>query len=61
MPEHRIRMLLADVDGHAVEVGTERGTATVLTYAADRAELEVLRRRKHPLLRPPAFRATRAR
>ena len=59
--EHVAAALLADVDGHAVEVDAERGTATVLTYAADRADLEVLRRRKHPLLRPPAFRATRAR
>ncbi len=59
--EHVGAALLADVDGHAVEIAPERGAVIALTYAADRAELEALRRRKHPLLRPPVFRATRAR
>jgi len=59
--EHVAAALLADVDGHAVEVVPERGAVTALTYAADRPALEALRRRKHPLLRPPTFRATRAR
>ena len=59
--EHVAVALLVDVDGHAFEIEPERGAATVLTYVADRAELEALRRRKHPLLRPPALRAMRAR
>lgn len=59
--EHVAAALLADVDGHAIEITPERGAVVALTYAADRAELEALRRRKHPLLRPPVFRATRAR
>ena len=59
--EHVAAALLTDVDGHAIEITPERGAVVALTYAADRAELEALRRRKHPLLRPPVFRATRAR
>lgn len=59
--EHVAAALLVDVDGHTVAIEPERGAVTVLTYAADRAELEALRRRKHPLLRPPLFRATRPR
>jgi hypothetical protein len=59
--EHLAAALLVDVDGHAMSIEPERGAVTVMTSAADRAELEALRRRKHPLLRPPAFRATRAR
>ena len=59
--EHVAAALLIDVDGHAFDIEPEHGAVTVLTYAGDRAELEALRRRKHPLLRPPALRAMRAR
>ena len=59
--DHVAAALLLDVDGHALAIVPERGAVTVLTYAADRPALEALRRRKHPLLRPPALRATRAR
>ncbi len=59
--DHVAAAILVDVDGGAVTVEPERGAVTALTYPADRAGLEALRRRKHPLLRPPVFRAMRAR
>jgi hypothetical protein len=59
--EHVAVALLVDVDARKAAIEPERGAVTVLTYPPDRAGLEALRRRKHPLLRPPTFRATRAR
>jgi len=59
--EHVVAALLVDVDARTAAIEPERGSVTVLTCPADRAGLEALRRRKHPLLRPPTFRATRAR
>lgn len=59
--DHLAAALLLDVDGHERRIAPERGRVTVLTSTADRPALEALRRRKHPLLRPPTFRATRAR
>jgi hypothetical protein len=58
--EYLCAVLMLDIDGHALDITPERGALTVLTYAADRPELEALRRRKHPLLRSPALRARRA-
>ena len=58
--EHLCAVLMLDIDGHSLGIVPERGELTVLTYAADRPALELLRRRKHPLLRSPALRALRA-
>ena len=59
--DHVAAAMLLDVDGGTLAIVPERGAVTVLTYPADRVALEALRRRKHPLLRPPALRAMRAR
>ena len=58
--EHLCAVLMLDMDGHTLGIVPERGELTVLTNAADRPALELLRRRKHPLLRSPALRALRA-
>jgi hypothetical protein len=59
--EHLVAVIMLDIEGHTLSIVPERGTLTVLTYPGDRSALDALRRRKHPLLRPPALRALRSR
>jgi hypothetical protein len=54
--DHLVGVLLPDVDGSALGITPARGTLTVLTYPADRLQIDLLRRRRHPLLRNAAYR-----
>ena len=49
--DHLVAVLLPNVDAHTLRVAPLRGEVTPLTYAADRAAIEALRKREHPLLR----------
>jgi hypothetical protein len=49
--DHLVAVLLPNVDAHALRVNVLRGEVTALTHAADRAAIESLRKREHPLLR----------
>lgn len=58
--DHLVGVLLPDVDGTAMDLTPSRGGVTVLAYPADHAQIDLLRRRRHPLLRNAAYRAQRA-
>ena len=55
--DHLVGVLLPDVDGASLGITPARGNLIVLTYPADRAQIDLLRRRRHPLLRNAAYRA----
>lgn len=54
--DHLVGVLLRDVDARTARVMPERGLVTALTFPEDRAALEALRRRRHPLLRKSGYR-----
>lgn len=54
--DHLVGVLLRDVDARTARIVPERGLVTALTFPEDRAALEALRRRRHPLLRKSVYR-----
>lgn len=54
--EHLAGVLLPDIEAEGMNIEPERGRTAVLGYPRDREAIDVLRRRKHPWLRPPAYR-----
>ena len=52
---HLAAVLLSDIDARELDLRAPRGDTRALTFPDDRAEIEALRRRRHPWLRlPPA-------
>ena len=52
---HLAAVLLSDIDARELDLRAPRGETRALTFPDDRAEIEALRRRRHPWLRlPPA-------
>jgi hypothetical protein len=54
--EHLVGVLMPDTDAASLHMTVSRGSVTALTYPADREQIELLRRRRHPLLRNVLFR-----
>lgn len=49
--DHLIGVLMPDTDSASIRIVPERGTVLALTFPADREQIELIRRRRHPLLR----------
>jgi hypothetical protein len=55
--DHLVGVLLPDTDAASLHMTVSRGGVTSLTYPDSREQVDLLRRRRHPLLRNVAFRA----
>ena len=55
--DHLVAVLLPDTDAASLHMTVSRGSVTALTYPGDREQIDLLRRRRHPLLRNALFRA----
>lgn len=52
--DHLVGVLMPDTDSAQISVQVPRGSVLALTFPADREQIELIRRRRHPLLRGKA-------
>lgn len=57
--DHLAGVLLPDTDGAGLRITPSRGAVSAMTYPRDHEQIELLRRRRHPLLRSVADRVQR--
>ena len=54
--DHLVGMLMPDTDSAEIRIVPARGAVTALTFPADRDQIDLVRRRRHPLLRKSVHR-----
>jgi hypothetical protein len=56
--EHLVGVVMPDTDSAEVRLDVQRGAVVALTFPRDRDQIELIRRRRHPLLRRTLHRAS---
>ncbi len=54
--DHLVGVLMPDTDSAEIRIVPERGAVTALTFPVDREQIDLVRRRRHPLLRKSVHR-----